>query len=232
MFNLILKAVGSLTVLFLLTKFLGKKQIAQLNMYDYIISISIGNIVADMSGDKGISFLHGVVVLVTYAVVSYLLTYVTTKSIVFRRFMTGIPIVLIENGKIIEDAMNDARIDINDLLEEARINGYFDLSEVLYAVMESSGRISFLLKSEFNPVTPSDSNMKVDYKGIIANVIIDGNIMNNNLKYVGKNEGWLKKELKKMNCEASDILLAISDKFGKLTVYPKDVKSKESNCLE
>ena len=230
---LILKAVGGLAALFILTKLLGKKQMGQLNMYDYIIGISIGNIVAEMSVNKEVPFLDGLIVLVTYTAFAMIVTFITIKSIKVRRFMTGVPIVIIENGKIIEKSLSKLRLDVNDLLEEARINGYFDLSEVEYAIMESNGRISFLPKSKFKPLSPNDMKQKPSYKGLSSNLIIDGNIMKKHLDYIKKDEKWLITRLKNLGyLDIKNILLAICDSNEVITVYLKNIDKKEDNCLE
>ena len=230
---LILKAVSGLTALFFLTKLLGRKQMGQLNIYDYIIGISIGNIVAEMSVNKEVPFLDGLIVLITYTIVAILATYITTKSIKMRRFMTGGPLVIIENGIIIEKFLNKSRLDVNDLLEEARTNGYFDLSEIEYAIMEANGRISFLPKSKFMPLTSNDMKKKTTYKGLSSNLIIDGNIMKEHLKYINKDEKWLRTRLKNLGyVDISNILLAICDSNEVITIYLKYINKRESDCLE
>ena len=176
--SLVVKSTLSVIALFFLAKLLGKKQLGQLNMFDYVIGISIGNVVAEMSVNKEVVFIDGLIVMVVYTLISLFVTYMTSKSIWTRRFVGGIPVVLIENGKMIEAGLKSVKFDVNDLLEEARINGYFDLSEIEYAIMEANGRVSFLPKSKFQPLTPNDMKQKPPYKGLCANLVIDGVIWN------------------------------------------------------
>ena len=230
---LILKAVASLTALFFFCKLLGKKQMAQLNVYDYIIGISIGNIVAEMSVNKEVPFLDGLIVLVVYTLIAIFTTYITTKSISLRRFLSGRPIVIVEDGKIINKTLNKVKLDINDLLQEARIAGYFDLSEIEYALFEPNGVLSFMPKTKFKPLTPNDIKRKVNYKGLCANLVIDGNVMKNNLAYINKDIKWLKTRLNNLGYEDIEkILLATSDTNEVITVYEKDVLQKKNDCLE
>jgi len=230
---LILKAVGGLASLFFFCKLLGKKQMAQLNVYDYIIGISIGNIVAEMSVNKAVPFTHGLIVLFVYTLVAMFSTYITTKSIIARRFMSGSPLVIIEDGKIIEKSLKKVKLDINDLLQEARIAGYFDLSEIEYALLEPNGVLSFLPKTKFKPVTPNDIKRKTNYKGLSANLVIDGNIMKNNLSYIKQDIKWLKTRLKNLGYEdIKNILLATCDTNEVITVYEKNVLQKKNDCLE
>lgn len=232
-FYLILEAIASLIALFFLTKILGKKQMGQLNMYDYIIGISIGNIVAEMAVNKEVDFFEGLVVMCIYVVMDCFVTYITTKSIKARRFLTGVPIVIIEDGRLIEAALKKTKLDINDLLEESRINGYFDLSEIEYAIMESNGRVSFLPKSKFKPLSSNDMKVKSPYKGLTANLIIDGKIMRENLDYVKKDAKWLIVRLKNMGYQdIEELLLVVCDSNEVLTVYEKGISQQKSNCLE
>lgn len=230
---LIIKSFSSLLILFIFTDALGKKQINQLNMFDYVIGISIGNIVAEMTVNKEVMFFDGVVVMGIYSLISIIISFITTKSIILRRLIGGSPTILIENGKIIEDGLRKAKFDINDLLEETRISGYFDISEIEYAILEANGKVSILPKSKYKPITCNDINLNVPYKGIYANVIIDGKIMKNNLKSINKKEDWLIKRLHNMNYNnIEDLLLVTCDINENISVYKKNIKSSKYGSFE
>lgn len=228
-----LKAVGSLFALYIFTNALGKKQINQLNMFDYVIGISIGNVVAEMTVNKEVMFLDGVIAMGIYALISIIISYLTTKSIIARRLIGGTPTIIMENGKIIEKNLKKTKLDINDFIEEARINGYFDISEIEYAIMEANGKISFLPKSKYKPLTPNDIKLKTNYKGLCTNVVIDGKIMKNNLKSIKKEESWLIKRLENMNyTNISNLLLVTCDTNEKLTVYEKYIEGNKYGKFE
>lgn len=228
---LILETILSVVLLFGVTKLTGRKQISQLNIFDFIIGITIGNIAAEMAVNKEVSLLSGVVAIVIYAMFSILVSYLTSKSIKARRFFTGAPIVVIQDGKLLRDGLDKIRFDVNDLLEECRVNGYFDLSEIEYAIMESNGQISFLPKSKFKPLTPNDMKIKVPYQGLTANLVIDGNIMYQNLKEIGKDEKWLRKRLENMGYQhLEELLLVICSSDEKLTIYEQN-KEVEAKCV-
>lgn len=223
----------SALTLFLLAKAMGRKQIGELNTFDYIIGITIGSIASEMTVNSDVSLINCIVAMAVLSLIGILISYGTTKSMFLRRFFTGCPIILIENGKIIEKGLNKARFDINDLLQECRINGYFDISEIAYAVMEANGRISFLLKSKYTPVTLSDMNIKASKKGLCANLIIDGNIMTEHLKNINKDSAWLLTRLENMGySDYSNILLASCDTKEQITVYLKSVPLTNSKVLE
>ena len=223
----------SALTLFLLAKAMGRKQIGELNTFDYIIGITIGSIASEMTVNSDVSLINCIVAMAVLSLIGILISYGTTKSMFLRRFFTGCPIILIENGKIIEIGLNTARFDINDLLHACRINGYFDISEIAYAVMEANGRISFLLKSKYTPVTLSDMKIKASKKGLCVNLIIDGNIMMEHLKNINKDSAWLLTRLENMGySDYSNILLASCDTKEQITVYLKSVPLTNSKVLE
>ena len=155
------------------------------------------------------------------------------KSITLRRFITGVPTILMVNGKIIESGLKKSKLDINDFLAEARTQGYFDLNEIDTAIMEINGSISFLLKEKDKPSNKSDVNAKLSNSGIPANVIIDSNYMENNMEAMGKGKKWLDHELKVLGYKNYDnILLATCDNNGKIIVYRKNVKPDKNTILE
>lgn len=231
--NIFLRTIIVLIILFFIAKMVGKKQISQLNLFDYIVGITIGSIAADISLDLEKDLMAGLVSLFLYGIIAYLISLLTMKSIKARRFFTGVPTVLVENSKIIESGLKKTKIDINELLAEARIAGYFDLDEIEYAIMEVNGNISFLPKDREKPITKKDMNLKSVDTGLTANVIIDGIYMENNMKAIGKNKKWLDHELKILGYDNyATILLATVDINYKILVYRKDVKPDKNTVLE
>lgn len=232
-FYVFIKSIGSIIVLFFFTKAMGRKQVSQLNLYDYVIGITIGSVAAEISINLESRFWHGLIVMTVYTIVSILIAHFTAKSIKLRRFVVGVPIIIIEDGKILEKMLEKAKLDLSDLLQEARNNGYFDISEIEFAIMEANGKISFLPKSKYAPLTPSDVKIKVPYKGLCANLVLDGNIMSNNLKVINKDDKWLLTRLKKEGySHIEDLLLVTCDSKEKLTIYKKGEDSTKEGCLE
>jgi len=231
--NVTFRAVASLITLFLVTKVLGKKQVSQLSLFDYVIGISIGNFAAEMTINLESNEINGILAVVIFGVFAYLVSYLTMKSIRLRRFFIGTPTIMIQNGKILEENLKKVKFDINDMLEEVREAGYFDLSQVEYAVLEANGELSILPKPEYRPLTPNDMNIKVDKEGLCSNVIIDGKIMKNNLKNINKEEKWLIKQLKvKGYSDISKILLATVDINDKIAVYERNKNVEPLDVLE
>lgn len=233
LWDIFIRSIVTLIALFLLVKLMGKKQISQLNLYDYMIGISIGSIAADISLDINKPLIDGIISIIIYGLSATFISYITTKSIVLRRLFTGVPTILIEKGNLIESGLKKVKFDINDLLEEARTSGYYHLDEIEYAIMEASGKVSFLPKKEYQPVTNKNMKIKTQEDGLSANLIIDGNLMVNNLKALGKDEKWLKEILKVKGYDSyQNILLLIMDNQEKITIYEKGLHAQNSTVLE
>jgi len=232
-FNVFIKSIGSILALFLFAKAMGRKQVSQLNLYDYVVGITIGSVAAEVSINLESHFWYGIIVMAVYTIVSILIAHFTAKSIKVRRFVVGVPIIIIEDGKILEDNVEKSKIDLSDLLQEARNNGYFDISEIEFAIMEPNGKISFKPKRKYSPITPSDIKLKVPYEGLCANLVIDGKIMSNNLKIIKKDDKWLLTRLRKEGYNhIEDLFLVTCDSKEKLTIYKKGEDSTKQGCLE
>lgn len=231
--NICLRTILVLIILFFITKMMGKKQISELNFFDYVVGITIGSIAADISLDIEKDMIAGIAALFIYGFISYIISFVSIKSILARRFFIGVPTVLVEKGKIIESGLKKSKIDVNDLLMVARENGYFNLDEIDYALMEVNGNISFLPKEKEKPVTKKDIKIKCSNEGLTVNAIIDSKYMANNMKAINKDKEWLDHELKVNGYYNYDnILLATIDNNYKVTIYEKNVKPDKNTVLE
>lgn len=230
--SIIYRSILILICIFFLTKMMGKKQISQLSLFDYVVGITFGSIAADVSLDLEKNLISGLISLFIYGLFSVFISFITRKSIVLRRFFIGVPTILVENGKIIESGLTKCKIDVNELLSEARRMGYFDFSEVNYAIMETDGNISFLPFEWAKNSTKKDLKIKTGNNALVANIIIDGKILDNNLKSVNKDKKWLLHELKVKEYDIKEILLCTLDINNKLTIYKKNINSEKCTILE
>lgn len=219
--DIALRSLLSLTVLFFITRLMGKKQISQLTFFDYVIGISIGSLAAEMAATDEVPYQHGLTAIVVYGLIAWLISIITNKSIKARRFFTGHTFLLIDKGKILEENLSTVKYDVNDLLSEARNAGYFNIADIEYALLETNGKISFLPKADKQPPTLGDMGIQKQQDGLCANVIIDGVIMKENLHSVGLDEAWLRNEMERQNAgKVQDIILATVDNQNALSVYP------------
>lgn len=228
-FEIVVRCVIAMTTLFFMTKLLGKKQVSELSLFDYVVGISIGNFASEMAINLEAEFFNAMLAIVVFGVLAYIISILTLKSLKLRKFFIGSPTILLEHGNLIYKNMKKSMIDVNDILSQAREMGYFDISEVEFAILEANGKISFLPKGEYKNVNIKDMNLKIEKQGLCANVIMDGNIMNDNLNNIGKDEEWLLHELDVKGKNVSDILLATVDINDKLVIFDrrKDIDSKK-----
>lgn len=226
------RSLISLVTLFLITKLLGKKQVSQLSLFDYVIGISIGNFAAEATINLESNWLNGVLAVVIFGIVAYLVSILTMKSIIARKFFMGEPTIVIQDGKILKQSLKKIKFDINDLLEECRNNGVFDVEQINYALMEANGKLSILLKPEYQNVTIKDMNLKQEKNGLVANVIIDKKIMKDSLKSIKKDEKWLLKQLKVQGTPLKKVLLGTVDINEKLTIYKENDDVEPKKVLE
>lgn len=228
--DIFIRSLVSVIVLLLLTVLMGKRQLSQLTFFDYVIGISIGSIAAAFAIDRSIDYEHGITGLIIYALFGVLLSLLSLKYIKLKRIFSGVPIILIQNGKIIEKNLKKSKLNINDLLEECRIKGAFNISDIEFAIFETCGQISVLLKSQKAPLAPSDIKIPTSYKGLCANLIIDGAIIEKHLKLCNLDKKWLMDKLADKNIyDEKDVLLAFLDTSGNLIV---DLKNNDPEPLD
>lgn len=215
-------SLGSVIALFILTKLMGYRQMSQMCMFDYINGITIGSIAAEMATSLEENYVQPLTAMIVYALAAILLSWLSSRSIKARRVIEGKPLVLLNNGELYWENLKKAKIDVNEFLVQCRGNGYFDVSKLETAVLEGDGKISFLPKAAERPVTPSDLNLSAQQDYMVANVILDGKIMEENLRHTGNDEKWLKNQIKGQGAEnVEDVLLATCDTSNQVTVFLK-----------
>lgn len=212
----------SLLTLFIITKIIGKKQVSELSLFDYVIGISIGNFSAEMIINKEVQYINGMIAIIVFGLTAWLVNFLARKSIMIRRLLMGVPTVVIEKGVIIEKSLKDLNMDINDLLEFLRSEGYFHIEEIAYAIMEANGQLSVLPKSLYKPVTLKDMKITSSKEELDSNIIIDGEYMEENIKNSNKGMEWIKKELKKNGYQSEEQILLGVISNNKLILYPKN----------
>ncbi|MBR4961210.1 MAG: DUF421 domain-containing protein [Clostridia bacterium] len=218
-----LTSLLSVGVLFVITKCMGHKQVAQLDFFDYISGITIGSIAAELATDLEAPW-KSLTALVIYGLVSVLLNLLTTKFPRTRKFINGTPTILMNNGKIIRKNLQKAKLDLSEFLLLCREQGYFDPEEIQTAVFEHNGKLSVLPKAEKRPATPYDLHLTVSPAHIGTEVIMDGRTMGENLSRAGRDEKWLEKQIRSQGYRnAGEIFLGIyRPEEDTLTLYPTE----------
>jgi len=212
----------AIIALFILTRLMGKKQMAQLSFFDYVVGISIGSIASEYAVVRTIHVAEGLTALMVFTLFSLVLSYISLKSYKGRKILDGTSTLLIENGKIVETNLQKAKITINDLLEECRLKDIFNIAEIEYAILETSGRLSVQPKSQNRPLTPKDMQIPTQYEGLCTNVVIDGKILEEHLTAIKLDTAWLNTELAKQGITScKDVLLGYVDTMGILHTHMK-----------
>lgn len=205
---LVRAAIGFFSLL-IFARILGKQQISQLTFFDYILGITIGSTASTLTTDLTSRAWPHWIGLLTWTVLSVILQFITLKSKRASDYLDDVPTVLIMDGKILEDAMKKSRYRLCELLEQLRDKGFFDLTQVQFAILERDGQLSVLPKAEYQPVTPKDLNITVTPSSLSSELIYDGVIIEANLKTVNKDKDWLITQLKAHNInDVSEVFVA------------------------
>ena len=213
-------SVVSFLVLFFLAKIMGHRQIAQLSVFDYINGITIGSIAAELATELE-KPLRPLLAMVIYALLTVLLEALALKYQRLRKFISGTPSIILDNGKLYRENMKKARLDLTEFLIQCRQQGYFALGAIQTAVYESDGRLTILPVAERRPATPEDLGVAPEKEQFFTEVIMDGRILGGNLQRMGVNETWLEKQLQAQGYHsAKEIYLGLVDGNKQLSLYP------------
>lgn len=208
-------------------RLMGKRQIGQIQPYELAVAIMISELAAVPMQNTGIPLVNGIIPILTLLIAQVTLSYMSLKSIRARAIICGRPSIIIQNGRINESVLRKEMYTLNDLLEHLRIKNIPSISDVEFAILETNGELSVIPKSQKRPITPEDMNLPTGYEGLPLDLIIDGNINQDNLSKTGRDKKWLEQELKKSGINnANDVLFASMDTSGNLFVQEKK-RSKE-----
>ena len=216
-------ALGSFGVLFLVAKFIGHKQIAQLDFFDYITGITIGSIAAEMATELEEPW-KPLVAMVIYGGATLLLSIISERFQRSRKYLNGTPTILMDHGKLYYENLKKAKLDLSEFMVMCRQQGYFDLTNIQTAVFEYNGKLTILPVSSQRPVTPNDMNLVPEQELLFTELIMDGRILEDNLKRMGLDLTWLDKQLKQRHITSQDVFLAVCDKNLKFVLYEKNCK--------
>lgn len=215
----ILTSLLSVASLFVIAKLMGHKQMAQLDFFDYISGITIGSIAAELATELEAPW-KPLIALIIYCLVSLVLSLLTHKFPKSRKYINGTPTIIMNDGKIYRKNLKKAKLDLSEFLVLCREQGYFNLNEIKTAVFEHNGKLSVLPVTLHRPITPSDMNMQPKPESISTEIIMDGRILNENLKRMGLDLNWLSRQLDSQGYRnAKEIFLGVCDSEHQLTLF-------------
>ncbi|SKA85323.1 Uncharacterized membrane protein YcaP, DUF421 family [Caloramator quimbayensis] len=198
---------------------MGKRQIGELQPFELVIAIMLSELAAVPMQDTGIPLRNGLIPIFTLMLLEITISIISLKFEGIRKIVCGKPSILIKNGKVLEDEMRKQRFNINDLMEELRISGYFNISDIEYAILETNGKLSIIPKIKQSPVTKEDMNINKAELKLPISIILDGVLNMKNLYASGYNIDWLNKKLKENKIDKiEDVFIAIFDTKGELFI--------------
>ena len=182
--KLCLTAIGSFCALFLVAKFIGHKQIAQMDLFDYITGITIGSIAAEMATELEEPW-RPLIATIVYGGATVVLGIISKRYQRSRKYLNGTPTILMDRGKLYPENLEKAKLDLSEFMVMCREQGYFDLAAIQTAVFEYNGKLTILPVSSRRPVTPEDMSLPVNQELLFTELIMDGRILDGNLKRMG-----------------------------------------------
>lgn len=220
--NVILTSLLSVAALFLLAKIMGHRQISQLDLFDYIAGITIGSIAAELATELEHPW-KPLIALMIYCGVTFGFSIITSKYPKLRKYINGTPTVIMDNGKLYRKNMKKAKLDLSEFMVMCREAGYFNLSDIQTAVFEYNGKLAILPVSDKRPMLPADNGIKPKQETISTEVIMDGRVMDENLKRMGLDDKWLQKQLEEQGFQsANEVFLGLCDTNHKLILFNTD----------
>lgn len=204
-------------------RIMGKREIGELTPFDLVVSLMIAELGVILIENHQAPLIHAIVPIMTLSGLQIGISLLSLKSEKVRKLLNGSPSILIKNGEIVEEEMKRSRYTIHDLMTQLRENGTFNIADVEFAILETTGDLTIIPESQKRSVTPEDLDIDTAYEGIPCILINDGKINHTNLNKVDLNEDWLLNELNQQGIDRiEDVLLASLDTTGELYVTPKN----------
>ncbi len=223
------RAIVLYIIVLIVMRLMGKREIGQLQPFELAISIMIADLASIPMSETGIPISNGIIPILGLLVMHLIISMLNIKSTKAREIICGKPSILIFRGKIDEKVLKKERFTINELEERLRDNNIFNIGDVEYAILETSGQVTVIPKPNKRATTPEDFNIEPQYEGIPYDLVVDGRVMYKNLEKIGKNYVWLKKQTEKFGIKPEEALIVTIDGENKFFCQPKNEK-EEKQC--
>lgn len=213
-------------IVLVVMRLMGKREIGQLQPFELAISIMIADLASIPMADTGIPITNGIIPILGLLVMHLVISIINIKSIRGREIICGRPSILIYRGKIDEKVLRKERFTVNELEERLRGNNIVNIGDIEYAILETSGQVTVIQKPEKRNTIPEDFNITPEYEGIPYDLVVDGKVMNKNLKLIGKNYNWLKKQVEKFGIKPEEALVVTIDGKGQIFCQEREKGAK------
>lgn len=216
MFIVLIRTIILYAIVITSMRLMGKKQVGELEPFELAIAIMVSELASLPMQDTRIPIMHGIIPIITLLALQTTVSLLELKSEKARIFFSGRPSIVIKDGRLNIKELKQERFNLNDLMEELRLQGYYNIEDIHYAILETSGQLSVMPKTEMSNVTKSDLNIKSQQEALPVTLILDGSINYSNLKIINKDKHWLDKQLKKNNIPSpKNVFIAMLDSKGK-----------------
>ena len=222
-----LRTIFLYIIVLIVMRFMGKREIGQLQPFELAISIMIADLATIPMAETGIPITNGIIPILGLLVMHLIISLINLKSIKAREIICGKPSILIYRGKIQEKTLKKERFTINELEERLRGENIFNIGDVEYAILETSGQVTVIQKPNKRTTIPEDFGIEPEYEGISYDLVVDGKVMQENLKKLGKNYKWLVNQLKPYKIMPKEALVVTIDGKGNFFCQPKEKNGKE-----
>lgn len=196
--------------------------------FELVIAIMIADLASVPMSDTGIPIFNGIIPILALLLFQLIISVINLKSMKVRQIICGVPSILIYRGKIDEKVLRKEKFTINELQERLRQNNVFNIGDVEFAILETSGQVTVIQKPEKRNTIPEDFGIVPEYEGIPYDLVVDGNVMYDNLKAIGKDYNWLKKETNKFNIQPEEALIITYNGNNQFFCQAKIKKGKVS----
>lgn len=221
-----IRAIVLYILVLVVMRLMGKREIGQLQPFELAIAIMIADLASIPMTDTGIPIFKGIIPILGLLCMHLIISVINLKSIKLRELICGKPSILIYRGKIDEQVLEKERFTINELQERLRGNNIVNIGDVEYAILETSGEVTVIQKPNKRTTIPEDFNIEPEYEGIPYDLVIDGVVMEDNLKKIGKNYEWLKKQVEKFNMKPEEALIITIDGKNQFFCQKREKKGK------
>ena len=216
------RAIVLYVVVLIVMRLMGKREIGQLQPFELAISIMIADLASIPMTETGVPITNGIIPILGLLVMHLIISIINIKSIKARQVICGKPTFLIYRGKVDEKALKKERFTINELEERLRGNNVINLGDVEYAILETSGQVTVIQKPEKRTAIPEDFGIVPEYEGIPYDLVVDGKVMEKNLKAIGKNYAWLRAQVEKFKIKPEEALIVTLDGKGQFFCQKKE----------
>ena len=226
MFLIFVRTIILYLIILIVVRCMGKKEIGQMQPFEFVISLMIADIASMPLTDTGVPILHGIIPILGLLFAYMVFTICNIASITLREIICGRPAILINKGRIDEKNLIKEKITINELQERLRVKDIFSIEDVEFAILETNGELSVIEKPEKKNITPEDMGIEPMYSGLTYDLVIDGKVMIENLQKLNKTYSWLKKEVNKFGYEPEDALIVTLNESGSIYSQKKEGEYK------